>query len=161
MTRRVRLTFAVLQLSSDPATSSTISRLRSAPNSAPSSASTSPSPVTSAPGVAGPFVSQLTFRDHPSSPALASPLSPGLRSAASVSSSAPSLGSSSLLPTSFPSPASMLDAERHHASHSIVRPRPPSADLALSPSLDLSSQVNQSCPSFTDLVSFPPLGSSS
>ena len=84
-----------------------------------------------------------------------------LRSAASVSSSAPNLGSSSLLPTPFSSPAPMLGAERHHTSHSVVRPRPPSADLAPFSSLDLSSLANQSCPSPADLASFPPLGSSS
>ena len=44
---------------------------------------------------------------------------------------------------------------------SSVRLRPPSADLAPSPSFDLNSLTCQSCPPLADLASFPPLGSSS
>ena len=44
---------------------------------------------------------------------------------------------------------------------SSVRLRPPSADLAPSPSFYLNSPTRQSCPSLADLASFPPLGSSS
>ena len=43
----------------------------------------------------------------------------------------------------------------------LVRPRPPSADLAPFSSLDLNSLTDQSYPSLADLASFPPLGSSS
>ena len=42
-----------------------------------------------------------------------------------------------------------------------VQLRPPSADLAPSPSFDLNSLTCQSCPPLADLASFPPLGSSS
>ena len=44
---------------------------------------------------------------------------------------------------------------------SSVRLRPPSAELAPSPSFDLNSPTRHSCPSLADLASFPPLGSSS
>ena len=91
-------------MASDPAFLPTTSRLHSAPTShprsAPNSASlsttlaplpplgsalssvllASPSPSTSAPGDARTSASQTTLQRPPSSPTLASPLSPGLRS---------------------------------------------------------------------------------
>ena len=39
----------------------------------------------------------------------------------------------------------------------LVRPRPPSADLAPFSSLDLGSLTDQSCPPLADLAAFPPL----
>ena len=87
-------------MASDPAFLPTTLRLHSAPTSRPRSALSSttsaplpplgstlssvllasPSPSTSAPGVARNFASQSTLQRPPSSPALASSLSPGLRS---------------------------------------------------------------------------------
>ena len=71
-----------------------------------------------------------------------------LRSTTSASPSAPEFSSVRLRPPSAelaPSPSFDLN----------------SADLAPSPSFDLNSSAHQSCPSPTDLASFPPLGSSS
>ena len=71
-----------------------------------------------------------------------------LRSTTSASPSAPEFSSVRLRPPSAglaPSPSFDLNP----------------ADLAPSPSFDLNSSAHQSCPSPTDLASFPPLSSSS
>ena len=73
--------------------------------------------------------------------------------------------SASTTTTSQPHPTYVLrsttSASPSAPELSSVRLRPPSADLAPSPSFDLNSPTCQSCPPLADLASFPPLGSSS
>ena len=111
----------------------------SSPTNLSSTGEVSPPHTTSAFATTTSAFATTTSQPHPTNV---------LRSTTSASPSAPEFSSVRLRPPSAdlaPSPSFDLN----------------SADLAPSPSFDLNSSAHQSCPSPTDLASFPPLGSSS